>query len=460
MILLGKKKYTHEDQIAFGNFSGDINPIHVDQVKARTTFIGECIVHGVNVLLQSFEFLLGTIKIGFNGFETNFHRSIPLNKELFFYYDESSEQILIKNSNNLLYVSVKINQSDAISNCINITLEQDHSGSSLIDIPFEDCEKNKNFELKFRGNKNLVSLLFPNIVNFFGAPFVIDLACLSEIVGMRCPGLNSIILSLKVDFVSLETHSYSIIEKFNKLKTFKIQINGSSMSAVVDVLYRPTFDDQFNYKKLSNFIEVNEFSKVNALIIGGGRGLGAIVARIIVAGGGRVVISYRNSSDEAINLIKEIRDNTNSNHVAIVKIDVLNVNTYSNLGFDNINQIYYFASPKIKIEEDGINVYELMRLYYRYYISGFKKLLIFFKSKNPKISVFYPSTIYVEQPHRRFCIYAKIKAIGERCCDESLSVFSVRLPKIKTDQTISLFKEIYADPVDVFLPIIRKMSVY
>ena len=50
--------FSHHDQIKFAKFSGDKNPIHINQKMAKKTLAGECIVHGVNLILTALEFHL------------------------------------------------------------------------------------------------------------------------------------------------------------------------------------------------------------------------------------------------------------------------------------------------------------------------------------------------------------------------------------------------------------------
>jgi hypothetical protein len=45
------RRFTLADQIKFVNFSGDLNPIHVDLVASRRLIYGQPVVHGVNAML-------------------------------------------------------------------------------------------------------------------------------------------------------------------------------------------------------------------------------------------------------------------------------------------------------------------------------------------------------------------------------------------------------------------------
>ena len=43
--------FTFEDQIAFADLSGDVNPLHIDPIIARRYMFGQPIIHGVHSVL-------------------------------------------------------------------------------------------------------------------------------------------------------------------------------------------------------------------------------------------------------------------------------------------------------------------------------------------------------------------------------------------------------------------------
>ena len=53
-----------------------------------------------------------------------------------------------------------------------------------------------------------------------------------------------------------------------------------------------------------------EFAGSTALIVGGSRGLGALTAKILAAGGGKVIITYATGRADAEDLTEEIRSQT------------------------------------------------------------------------------------------------------------------------------------------------------
>ena len=49
------KAFTEFDQQAFAEFSGDYNPIHMDDVYARRSITGYQIVHGMHLLIWAID---------------------------------------------------------------------------------------------------------------------------------------------------------------------------------------------------------------------------------------------------------------------------------------------------------------------------------------------------------------------------------------------------------------------
>ena len=78
--------------------------------------------------------------------------------------------------------------------------------------------------------------------------------------------------------------------------------------------------------------------------------------------------------------------------------------------------------------------------------------------------MFYPSSIAIEKPLASLAEYIASKIKGEEFCEElnkknNITVFYPRLPRIDTDQTLSLIKAASADAVEVLLPYLREMTI-
>jgi len=129
----------------------------------------------------------------------------------------------------------------------------------------------------------------------------------------------------------------------------------------------------------------------------------------------------------------------------------------------NINQLYYFASPKIlgniskNFDQKMLSSYQLT--YVNYFNNICKQLL----SRDSSCSVFYPSTIAIDIPPPGWENYVKAKIEGEKLCmelnkNDKIDIIAPRLPRMDTDLTQSLIIQESANNAEILLPYIREMQ--
>jgi nucleoside-diphosphate-sugar epimerase len=127
--------------------------------------------------------------------------------------------------------------------------------------------------------------------------------------------------------------------------------------------------------------------------------------------------------------------------------------------------LYYFATPPIFQQKSGVYTREQFARFCDFYVDGFYAVCQSLAARQPgKLSVFYPSSIAVEDRPADMTEYAMAKMAGEVLCADmnaqwpNVSVVVSRIPRVLTDQTASLVQVEAADPVDVMLPIIRQVQ--
>ena len=79
--ILARRIFTESDQIIFGKFSGDINPIHLDEVEARKRISGQRVVHGIHGMLWALESLAG-VGGAVSSLRAQFIKPVFLNEEV------------------------------------------------------------------------------------------------------------------------------------------------------------------------------------------------------------------------------------------------------------------------------------------------------------------------------------------------------------------------------------------
>ena len=454
--LLDSKIFTLSDQNKFAKFSGDFNPAHISPIYARRTIAGECIVHGVQGLLWGLNQLTKKIGLVIESFEVKFLKFIPLNVLIDCYYCEKKKSLFITTRNilliNIYIVPGKINKVDLVR------IKSAKALKYPKKLTRSKYNSYKRYRIIYRGDFNLGKELFPELTIVYGDSRVIELAITSEIIGMQIPGLNSLFLEIKGSFfdTAYKQKSFFKIKEFSKrFGIVKLLFQGKYLKCEMVSFFRTSFKNIFNTKNFFKSSSPNNFTNINALIIGGSRGLGELTAKLIVSGGGKVTITYNQGKDDALKLKKDLLR-------LGLKCDTyqLNINKKYQLPKGNFNQVYYFATPKIKIDDEDISELKLIDIYRLFYVKSFRVLLKKLLKINNKYVVFYPSTNFIGTSSKEFSIYTKAKLEGEAVCKEftnkNMRIIYERLPRLPTDQTLRILPELFQDPKGVMLSIIKK----
>lgn len=456
---ISSRLFTINDQYDFMQFSGDSNPIHIDPIAARRTIAGECIAHGINGLMWAFDEFIKFDSSPIKSFEAVFHKPITLDNLIYLFWDEKKSKLVIADKEKV-FTTILIKFGYVINSQNNPVIE---TGDAL---PFpknptiEECVDIKKYNLLYRGNISVGKILFPAFFKRYGDSVAAEIASTSEIVGMQIPGLNSLFSSIKVELDSSnKRNSFYIVESYDpRFRVLHIKMHGQSIRCQIEALYRPTSPAMPQISTLKNFVKPNEFRSTNALIIGGSRGLGELTAKLIVAGGGKVTITFNKGEGDAKKLQLEIQRNG-----SCCKIQKLAIEKSFALPFGNFNQLYYFPAPKIKFENSRALNIRLLNQYRLFFLTGFNSLVMQLLKKDNKIKIFYPSTSFIDNPPKNFALYTNTKLEGELLCRQlnetrDTKIIYSRLPRMATDQTIGITGEQFQDSVQVMLPLIRLMT--
>jgi MaoC like domain len=434
--IIATRRFSLQDQHLFAKFSGDSNPIHVDPVAARRTMAGRCVVHGMHTLLWALNELSLTERICVAQWKANFWKPVFLDDEIICLWDlEANEHLPI------------VRPSVA-----NIPKE----------LSFAECTAMVREDFFIYGDPDLAKFLFPSFCQNYGSLVAAEIGSCSELVGMRCPGLHSLFSSLNFN-IRRSTNSapvFGVVKSSAKFNLLKIAVNGLAIYADIEAFLRPAPAINLSLVEVAAIVSKGEFHHVDALIIGGSRGLGELVAKCIVAGGGRVTITYSVGKQEAKNLSEEIFAFGGTAQIAQLTVTPESAAPDTTNSF---NQMYFFATPKILGKRSLDFDAQLFEQFCDIYVDGFTSLCKDLLKKQPACAIFYPSTIYVENPPAEFEHYAKAKAMGEAACRDlqktmRAQIFAPRLPRMVTDQTQAIVGSKSDDPLTVMLPLLRTMA--
>jgi NAD(P)-dependent dehydrogenase (short-subunit alcohol dehydrogenase family) len=243
-------------------------------------------------------------------------------------------------------------------------------------------------------------------------------------------------------------------------------VSGLGISGSVQAFLRWPPVVQASLSDISKLVAPTEFAGSTALIIGGSRGLGALTAKVIAAGGGRVIVTYATGRQDAVHLAEEIQT-----HIPQGVCDVIQYDARQDAAeqlktlIADVSHLYYFATPPIARQKEGLFVSSLFDEFIQVYVKGFYDCCRFLGEHGSRaLTAFYPSSVFVENNPLPMAEYSMAKMAGEILCDNMnrsagrVHAIVGRLPRLKTDQTATVPPVESGEPLEVMLPIIRKVQ--
>ena len=473
--LLGSRRFALADQHRFAALSGDFNPLHVDPIAARRTMFGEPVVHGMHAVAWVLERYLGQPRRRGAPPPSIASLAVTFSKPIF--VDERVDAHLVEELGDRARVQLSARGTVLADVTLNRAATRlprwpDRHGGAPSRVPVtrslaELGGLSGTLELAYDGRA--LRRAFPVSCAAAGLGLVVPLLALSRLVGMECPGLNSLFSSFTLAFVADADQpvlSYSVDRVDPRVSAVRMSVRGAGVSGAINAFLRPPPVEQITIDAVARDASAGEFAGHNALVIGGSRGLGEVTAKIIAAGGGHPVITYVSGEAEAARLVAEIRRFGAA--CDMVRLDVASprapLRSLTKRGWVPTH-LYYFATPKIFVPRHGLVDEVLFRRFADVYVKGFARTFEACAGvpRRP-LRVFYPSTVAIDEPVRELTEYAAAKAAGETLCRNleraaPESRFLVeRLPRIDTDQTATLLKVPAANALEVLYGIARKLA--
>ncbi|MCJ2064295.1 hypothetical protein MKK63_16460 [Methylobacterium sp. J-088] len=460
------RAWTEADQIAFAQATGDINPMHMDARVASRTLAGERAVHGVHAALWALETYAAAHQLErLATLQMRFERFVLVGDCTTLTIHEASEQNL--------RLSVAVDGIRAMT--IRAMFAAERPPASPVEavpsaIPAEPVTRDPAALMGLTGAFRLpdpeaITALAPRLAHAIGPTRVAGLGGLSTLIGMFVPGLHSILSKIDITFTAEPGGSslaYAVKRFQPMLQSVTLDVQGPGIAGHVEGFLRPQPVEQESLLDLARLVQPGVFAGISALIVGGSRGLGATTAKLIAAGGGAVCITYASGADEAEAVAREIRDG--GGHCNVVRYEAARpvAEQLGSMGFDP-SQLYHFATPRIFRQKrapfEPASFEEMMRIYnYAFY-----DLSLFCLGRCSAVTAFYPSTTAIDEAPRDTLEYVMAKTAGETLAATmaktipNLRTIIERLPRVRTDQTATIFPVPAAAPSGLMLPIIRRM---
>jgi NAD(P)-dependent dehydrogenase (short-subunit alcohol dehydrogenase family) len=474
---LASKTFDSSDQVFFAGLSGDFNPIHMDPLAARRTQAGAAVVHGMHAVLWSLDRLVesGVMRDGIAGLKVQFAKFIPVGSEVSLALrrrdDKSIRAELALGGLTTTILNLSLGKAKAGAGNV---LPQESPKTGPADRPVELVELGAATGLSGRmdiaGPARWVEDRFPHATAAFGCGRIAALALLSRLVGMICPGLHSIFAAFAIDLIETPQRRdglwFGVTGTDERFRMIRMAVNGAGVDGSVQAFLRWPPVVQASMSDIAKLVAPNEFAGSTALVVGGSRGLGALTAKIVSAGGGKVVASYATGRQEAEQLAEEICSHVSRDACRIIPYDARRSasDQLAKLACDP-SHLYYFATTPIARQKEELFVSTLFDEFIQVYVKGFYDCCRVLGERTERpLTAFYPSSVFVENGPASLAEYSMAKIAGENLCNSMnrsagrVQVIVGRLPRLRTDQTATVPPVESGDPLEVLLPIIRNVQ--
>jgi hypothetical protein len=466
------RTFNEDDQVLFAQLTGDLNPMHIDPVAARRTLAGSPVVHGIH----NFLWLLDII--AFHHSDLKPIAALQVNFIRMLYVGEIATATISQLNDKLLRAKVSVGNVDVLH--VTLFFGAPSSQPPLNELPDSPAlqptapielsvdEMVGQFgRLAFATNSMDLAQKFPHASRLIEARRVAAIGCTTRLVGMVLPGLHSIYSKLNVRIVEGGEIDNAIIFRTDnvdpRFRLARLAIFGAGLSGSLEAFNRPPPTAQAKMETIRGSVSQNEFSGSTALIVGGSRGLGELTAKMIAAGGAKVILTYAVGRDDAEAVVTEL--NKGGGDSRAIAYDVRRAPEAQLEGLaERPTHLYYFATPSIFRRGSSIFSANRFEEFNLYYIQGFFSLVEFGARNWGPVTFFYPSSTALDQRPGNMTEYTMSKAAGEVLCADidkhvrNVRVVMRRLPRLPTDQTASLNQKECADPTTVMLPIIRDVQ--
>jgi acyl dehydratase/NAD(P)-dependent dehydrogenase (short-subunit alcohol dehydrogenase family) len=464
--LLAERTFTLADLIAFAELSGDFNPLHTDPVAARRTPFGECVTHGVFVLMWALESLQAQSgsKRHWAKISAKFLRPVLTGlkvttaaKEI---NDDEISLTVSEAGRVLLQCEITWAGADSTTKTSGASdglPPREKPAQARFETTATACEMLDLFWSARHGSK-----LFPALAATQPPDSLAALLAATRVIGMKVPGKHSVFLQLDLTFTPhpeiRQPFTYRVAEYRKSSQRLGIAIAGAAGYGMLWALVRPAPVEQPDMAAVMQRIPADRFCGRRVIVVGGSRGLGEIAAKALAAGGAEVALSYRLGGDDANQVVADIT--ARGGKASAFQLDTATMDWEQNLAANGaqFDHLCYFPTPPIVGGDGSTFNAELFEKFCAVYVAGLVHVAQWLaKQTAGQFALFNASTVYVATPPLRNLEYAAAKAASEACCRwlaaayPKARVYAARFPRLNTDQTASFLSAGEHDNLETML---------
>lgn len=431
---------------------------------------GEVVVHGVHTLLWALEALSADSPISIDRLTAVFRRPV--------YPGDVVTLDLIEQTEDEARLRLNVGEVAALTVDVRLSERGDALPAGAGAPPADELAADLSIaeiagasgEIAVPNDGGRLYEMFPHLVRSMGAGYPASLAAVSRLVGMVCPGRYSMLSALELatrrdgDPSSI---TWQVTRADDRVGAVRLRLSGGLVEGDVDSFSRPRPVRQPPYEAVARRLgDSSAFSGQRALVVGGSRGLGALSAKLISAGGGDTVITWHRGESEAGEVVGEIEQG--GGRARSLHMDVMQpgpaMGRLRDEGWQPTH-VYFFASPKIFARRTRRFEEALLVGFIDTYVVGLARVVAALADGRPeRVGLFYPSTVAVSEPIESLTEYSVAKAAGEQAArvlarnSSWLTVLVERLPRVPTDQTLTLLPVEEADPMPLMERIVHEME--
>lgn len=472
--------------LAFARLSGDFNPLHVDAVAARRLQFGGTVCHGVHLVLKSLDLMVAAGRVDLarlQGLQVVFQSPALTGQRVDLTFTDQGARGRIQGlREGRVLFSVLLPTADPAPLQPAPAAPAFEPGAAPVDRSFDVALAGPAADragpalagtLPAGMDAALFAELFPALAAAAGAPLLAaELLATTRVVGMECPGLHSVYCELKLARAGSGSNGAGLrwaVDKADaRFRKVRIGVHGQAWAGTLDAIFRDAPVLQPSLADLSHRVDAQRFAGQRALVVGGSRGLGEVVAKLLLAGGAEVTLTYASGQAEAAAIQAQAQAAGRICHTLPLDVTRLpDTAGLASLATGRFTHLYYFATPAIAKGQPQQWSEALFERFQQFYVRGLMQLGLGLVGTQATgagpLRVLVPSSVFIDRPVRGFAEYGAAKAAGEAAAlhlalTGKARVLMPRLPRLRTDQNSDATDPEVQDPVPVMLKVLHDLD--